>query len=64
MKYLAFLLYIVIWDFGILVGTSYFVFIKGHSGWWFLLAFILLGGSFKPCHFDIGEPCSKMEKIK
>jgi hypothetical protein len=55
MKYIAFLIYIVIWDFGILAGTAYFVFMKEASGWWFLLAIVLTTLSFKPRHFDIKE---------
>ena len=55
MKYLAFLIYILIWDIGILLGTFYAVFILGYSGWWFLLAFALCCLSFTPRHFGIKE---------
>ena len=44
----TFLLYIVIWDIGLLVGVSYLIWWKGASGWWFLPAFILCGMSYKP----------------
>ena len=38
---------IVEWLFGfmIVIGTAYIVFWKGHSGWWWLFALILLTGS-------------------
>jgi len=55
MRYLAFLIYIILWDVGILVGTSYLVFAKGHSGWWFLLAIVIMYSSFKPKHFGIEQ---------
>lgn len=35
-------LYILVWNVIVLVGTAYIVFWKKHSGWWFLLAVILL----------------------
>ena len=55
MKYLAFLIYIVIWDMGILIGTFYAVFIEGASGWWFLLAIFLMLSCFRPSSFGIKE---------
>lgn len=55
MKYLAFLVYIIIWDVGIIAGAAYAVFWLDASGWWFLLAIILTGMSFKPRHFNINE---------
>jgi len=32
----------VAWNFTILLGTSYIVFWLGYSGWWFLLALVLM----------------------
>ena len=55
MKYLAFLIYVILWDGGILAGTFYATFILGHSGWWWLVALILMGASFKPRHFGITQ---------
>lgn len=55
MKYLTFLLYIIIWDGGIIGGTFYATFILGHSGWWWVVAVILTAESFKPRHFGIVE---------
>lgn len=40
-------LIIAIYNLAILGGTSYFVFGLGHSGWWFLLALMLMAGSSK-----------------
>ncbi|EKS37770.1 hypothetical protein [Afipia clevelandensis] len=31
------------WVFTVLIGTSYVVFWLGYSGWWFLLAVLLMG---------------------
>lgn len=31
-----------LWNIMIIVGTAYYVFERGHSGWWFLLAILLL----------------------
>ncbi len=45
---LTFLLYIIVWDVGLLVGCSYLVFWKDASPGWFLLAVFMAGGSFKP----------------
>ena len=40
---------------GIIAGTAYAVFKLDASGWWFLLAMVLTGMSFKPRHFNINE---------
>lgn len=32
----------IIWNIFIIAGTSYIVFWKGESGWWFLLAILLM----------------------
>ena len=32
-----------LWNFTVLIGTAYVVFGRGESGWWFLLAILLLG---------------------
>lgn len=53
MKYLAFLIYIALWDGGILAGTFYATFILHHSFAWWILAIILFMCSFKPRHFGI-----------
>ena len=47
----TFLIYILIWDVGLLVGTSYLVFWKNQSAWWFLPAVILCTISYKPKHW-------------
>lgn len=33
------------WNGAILVGTAYIVFWLGHSGWWWLLALVLMSAS-------------------
>lgn len=47
----TYLIYIIIWDCGLIAGCSYLVFYKGHSGWWFLLAIYLAGSCMKPKHW-------------
>lgn len=56
MRYLAFLIYILLWDGGIAAGAYYATFNLGHSGWWWLLAIMLMGCSFKPQHFGLSKP--------
>ena len=63
MKYITFLIYIILWDGSILVGTFYATFVLGYSGWWWLLAVYLGRASFKPHHFGISKP-SKATKMK
>lgn len=38
----------VVWAFTILIGTGYVIFFLGYSGWWWLLAILLLSADFKP----------------
>lgn len=55
MKYLAFLIYISLWDGGILIGAFYVTFILGNSNWWWLGAFFLMSISFQPRQFGIQQ---------
>lgn len=48
MKYLTYLLYILLWETAVLGGVWYAVFILNRSGWWFLLAVLLSGAAYKP----------------
>ncbi|MET4187636.1 hypothetical protein ABIB86_000415 [Bradyrhizobium sp. JR1.7] len=41
----AIILVLVAWNGTILVGTAYIVFVLGYSGWWWLLAVVLMSGS-------------------
>lgn len=41
MKYLTYLIYIVLWEGLIFGGAGYAVFVLGHSGWWMLAAFCI-----------------------
>lgn len=49
--FIAVLIFRALWMFGIVAGTSYVVFGLGYSGWWWLLAVVLLsfvvGGEFE-----------------
>jgi hypothetical protein len=48
MKYLTYLLYIIFWELLVIGGAGYAVFIKGASGWWFLLAIYLSSVAYSP----------------
>lgn len=54
MKYLTYLIYIILWEGLVLGGTGYAVFVLGHSGWWFVLAVIMSAGAYPPRKW-IGE---------
>jgi len=47
----TYLIYTIIWDCGIVAGTSYIVFWLGHSGWWFVPAMVICGSCYKPWHW-------------
>ena len=48
MKYLTYLVYIVLWEGLIFGGTGYAVFWLGHSGWWVLAALLVGGCAYSP----------------
>ena len=48
MKYLTYLIYILLWEGAVLGGAWYAVFMLNHSGWWFLLAVLLSAAAYKP----------------
>lgn len=48
MKYLTYLIYILLWEGFVFGGAGYAVFILQRSGWWFLLAVLLSGAAYKP----------------
>ena len=48
MKWLTYLLYIAIWDGGIIAGCTYLVFWMNQSGWWYALAIIICGSAYPP----------------
>jgi hypothetical protein len=41
MKYITYLIYIILWEGMIFGGTGYAVFALNQSGWWFLAAVIV-----------------------
>lgn len=40
----ALIIYLLVWNGSILIGTSYIVFGLGYSGWWWALAVLLMAG--------------------
>jgi hypothetical protein len=48
MKYLTYLIYIVLWEGMVLGGTGYAVFWLKHSGWWMLAAVLIGGSAYRP----------------
>ncbi|MFT4117492.1 hypothetical protein [Bradyrhizobium sp.] len=36
---------VAVWNGAIIAGTAYIVFWKGYSGWWWLLALVLLNAN-------------------
>ena len=56
MKYLTYLIYILVFETLVFGGTGYAVFVLGHSGWWFLLAVIVGGAAYKPQTWIHGLP--------
>ncbi len=48
MKYITYLIYIVLWEGMIFGGTGYAVFGMGFAGWWFVAAVIIGGCAYSP----------------
>jgi hypothetical protein len=44
----TYLIYIILWVALTLGGCGYAVFVRGHSGWWFVLAVILASCAYRP----------------
>lgn len=44
----SYLLYVILWDGGLIVGTGYLVVVQDHSPWWFVLTLIICSCGFKP----------------
>lgn len=61
MRALTFLIYIILWDGSILAGTTYLVFWMNESGWWYLLAMVLMSTSFKPGSWIYGKKPFNLE---
>jgi hypothetical protein len=55
MKYLTYLIYIVLWEGLIFGGTGYAVFILNRSGWWFALAVFVGSMAFSPLKWIHGK---------
>ena len=48
MKYLTYLIYIVLYETLVIGGIGYAVFVLDASGWWFALAFCLSSAAYSP----------------
>ena len=55
MKYLTYLIYIIFWESLVFGGCGYAVFVLGHNGWWFLLAFFLGASAYSPAKWIYGS---------
>lgn len=45
---ITYLVYIIFWEGLVIGGCSYIVFIKGYSGYWFLLAIFFSTAAYSP----------------
>ena len=54
MKWVSYLIYIVLFETLVLGGTGYAVFVLDHSGWWFLLACLMSSGAYPPERYIYG----------
>lgn len=55
MKYLTYLIYIVLWEGLIFGGIGYAVFVLGHNGWWMLFALLVGGMAYSPLKWIHGQ---------
>ena len=54
MKYVTYLIYIVLWEALIFGGAGYSVFVLGHSGWWMLAAVFIGSFAYSPAKWIHG----------
>jgi hypothetical protein len=60
MKYVTYLIYIVLFESLIFGGVGYAVFVLGHSGWWFVFALFVSSAAYTPSKwYGIVEPPSE-----
>lgn len=45
---ITYLIYLIVFDGGILLGAGYAVFVLGNSGWWMLAAIVICTLGWKP----------------
>ena len=55
MKYLTYLIYILLFESMVLGGIGYAVFVLDHNGWWMLLAVFLSASAYSPTKWIHGE---------
>jgi hypothetical protein len=54
MKYITYLIYIILYEGLVLGGTGYCVFVLDANGWWFLLAVLLSASATSPMKWIYG----------
>lgn len=55
MNAITYLIYIIVWELLIFGGIGYAVFVLGHSGWWFVMAFFFGACSYSPLKWIHGK---------
>lgn len=55
MKYLTYLIYILLYEAMVIGGTGYAVFVLGASGWWWLLAVLFSSSATGPLKWIHGK---------
>jgi hypothetical protein len=55
MRYVTYLVYIILYQSLVLGGTGYAVFVLGHSEWWFVFAAFLSGAAYSPAKWIHGQ---------
>ena len=64
MKYITYLIYIILWESLIFGGVGYAVFWLNHSGWWILAAVFIGGLAYSPQKWIYNNVENKEEENK
>ena len=64
MKYITYLIYIILWEGLIFGGFGYVVFQLGHSGWWVLAAVIIGSCAYSPLKWIHGQDKTLIEGLQ
>lgn len=55
LQYITYLVYILVWEVLLWVGTAYIVFWLGNSGWWFILTILMSQCAYSPYEWGFGK---------